>query len=115
MLKRPSTAAIIWFLAFFVVSIILLRSLWVTSDEPSSEVIFDNKVFYDTEQTAFSDGVVSISGTLTGEGVGNKNNTVTITCYQDRMECVTYSIAQIGPSQLGKLDVPSIFPITKMG
>ena len=113
MVKRPSIAAIIWFLAFLVVSTVLLRSLWVTSDEPSSEVIFDNKVFYDTEQTAFSDGVVSISGTLTGEGVGNKNNTVTITCYQDRMECVTYSIAQIGPSQLGKLDVPSIFPITK--
>jgi hypothetical protein len=113
MVKRPSIAAIIWFLAFFVVSIILLRSLWVTSDEPSSEVIFDNKVFYDTEHTAFSDGVVSISGTLTGEGIGNKNNTVTISCYQDRMECLTYSIAQIGPNQLGKLDVPSIFPITK--
>ena len=46
MVKRPSIAAIIWFLAFFVVSTILLRSLWVTSDEPS-DVIFDNKVFYD--------------------------------------------------------------------
>ena len=45
MVKRPSIAAIIWFLAFFVVSIILIRSLWVTSDEPSSEVIFDNKAF----------------------------------------------------------------------
>jgi hypothetical protein len=79
MLKRPSTAAIIWFLAFFVVSIILLRSLWVTSDQ-QTDVIFDSKAFYDTGQTAFGDGVVSISGTLTGEGVGNKNNTVTITC-----------------------------------
>jgi hypothetical protein len=112
MIKHPSMAAIIWFLAFFVVSMILLRSLWVTSDEPS-DVIFDNKVFYDTGQTALGDGVVSISGTLTGEGVGNKNNTATVTCYQDRMECLTYSIAQIGPNQLGKLDVPSIFPITK--
>ena len=81
MVKRASIAAIIWFLAFFVVSIILLRSLWVTSDEPSSEVIFDNKVFYDTEQTAFSDGVVSISGTLTGEGVGNKRRKVTTSIY----------------------------------
>ena len=112
MLKGPSTAAIIWFLAFFVVSIILLRSLWVTSDQ-QTDVIFDSKAFYDTGQTAFGDRVVSISGTLTGEGVGNKNNTVTVTCHQDRMECLTYSIAQIGPSQLGKLDVPSIFPITK--
>ena len=112
MMKRPSVAAIIWFLAFLVVSTVLLRSLWVTSDEPS-DVIFDNKVFYDTGQTAVGDGVVSISGTLTGEGVGNKNNTVTVTCYQDRMECLAYSIAQIGPNQLGKLDVPGIFPITK--
>jgi hypothetical protein len=71
MMKRPSVAAIIWFLAFLVVSTVLLRSLWVTSDEPS-DVIFDNKVFYDTGQTAVGDGVVSISGTLTGEGVGNK-------------------------------------------
>jgi hypothetical protein len=46
MMKRPSIAAIIWFLAFFIVSIILLRSLWITSDEPSSEVIFDNKVLH---------------------------------------------------------------------
>ena len=85
---------------------------WVTSDEPS-DVIFDNKVFYDSGQTAVGDGVVSISGSLTGEGVGNKNNTVTVTCYQDRMECLAYSIAQIGPNQLGKLEVPGIFPITK--
>ena len=90
----------------------MLRSLWVTSDEPS-DVVFDNKVFYDSGQTAVGDGVVSISGTLTGEGVGNKNNTVTVTCYQDRMECLAYSIAQIGPNQLGKLEVPGIFPITK--
>ncbi len=112
MMKWPSIGATIWFLAFFVVSIILLRSLWVTSDEPS-DVIFDSKVFYDAGQAAFGDGVVSISGTLTGEGVGNKNNTVTVACYQDRMECLTYSIAQIGPNQLGKLDMPGIFPITK--
>ena len=112
MMKRPSIAPIIWFLAFFVVSVILLRSLWVPSDEPA-DVIFDNKVFYDTGQTAVGDGVVSISGTLTGEGVGNKNNTVSVTCYQDRQECLIYSIAQIGPNQLGKLDVPGIFPITK--
>jgi hypothetical protein len=111
-MKGSSIVAIICFIAIFVVSIMLLRSLWVTSDEPS-DVIFDNKVFYDTGQTAFDDEVVSISGTLTGEGVGNKNNAVTVTCYQDRMECLTYSIAQIGPNQLGRLEVPSIFPITK--
>jgi hypothetical protein len=29
------------------------------------------------------------------------------------MECLAYSIAQIGPNQLGKLEVPGIFPITK--
>ena len=29
------------------------------------------------------------------------------------MECLAYSIAQIGPNQLGRLEVPSIFPITK--
>jgi hypothetical protein len=111
-MKRGFLFSIIWFLGFVVVSIILLRSLWTTSDEPS-DVIFDTKVFYDTGQTGVGDGVVSISGTLTGEGVGNENNTATVTCYQVRMECLTYSIAQIGPNQLGGLSVPSIFPVTK--
>ena len=65
-------------------------SLALFSDE-AVDIIFDSKAFYDTGQIATGDGV-SISGTLTGEGVGTKNNTVTVTCYQDRMECLTYSI-----------------------
>jgi hypothetical protein len=95
-MKLPSVPTLVWFLAFVAVSIILLQTQKVPSYEASG-IIFDTKSFNDTGPTDFGDDVVSIAGTLTGDGVANKNNTVSITCYQDRMECLIYSIAQIGP------------------
>src|SRR5262245_40701388 len=60
------------------------------------EFVFDTKHYSD------NDSVVSISGTLAGKNVGKagpvttKNNTVSITCYHDRMVCWTSSIDGIG-------------------
>src|SRR5262249_27643527 len=110
-MELPSVPALAWFLAFVAVSIILIQNQKVPSYEASG-IIFDNNAFHDTGPTDFGDDVVSIAGTLTGDGVANKNNTVAVTCYQDRMECLAYSIAQIGPNQVGRLETPSIFPIT---
>jgi hypothetical protein len=110
-MKPPGVHTLVWFLAFVAVSIILLQTQKVPSYDPSG-IIFDTKSFNDTGPTDFGDDVVSIAGTLTGDGVANKNNSVSVTCYQDRMECLIYSIAQIGPNQVGRLDMPNIFPIT---
>ena len=110
-MKPPGVHTLVWFLAFVAVSIILLQTQKVPSYDPSG-IIFDTKSFNDTGPTDFGDDVVSIAGTLTGDGVANKNNSVSVTCYQDRMECLIYSIAQIGPNQVGRLDMPNIFAIT---
>jgi hypothetical protein len=43
-------------------------------------------------------------------GTGDRNQSVR--AYKDRHECVTYSIEQIGPNQMGRLMGPIIYPIT---
>ena len=76
------------------------------------QIVFDSKHFYDSAQTT-GDAFVYIAGTLTGDGVGYKNNTVAVTCYKDRMECLMESVEQIGPNQVGRLESPISYPITK--
>jgi hypothetical protein len=78
------------------------------------QLVFAPKAFYDSAQTT-GDGQVYIAGTLTGDGVSYKNNTVAVTCYKDRMECLTYSVEEIGPNQVGRLDSPATYPVTKWG
>jgi hypothetical protein len=80
--------------------------------ELGQQIVFASKAFYDSAQTT-GEGHVYIAGTLSGEGVAYKNNTVAVTCYKDRMECLTYSVAQIGPNQVGRLDSPASYPVTK--
>jgi hypothetical protein len=70
------------------------------------DIVFAAKAFFDN-----GDVSVEISGTLTGKDVPYKNNTVSVSCYKDRHECVTYSIEQIGPNQIGRLMGPTIYPI----
>ena len=77
------------------------------------QITFDRKAFWDSTQSTGADQEVYVAGTLTGEGVGFPNNSVSITCYKDRMECVTYQVWQIGQNQIGRLDVPSIYPVTR--
>jgi hypothetical protein len=79
---------------------------------PDQQIIFAQKDFYDSAQTT-GEGFVSISGTLSGDGVAYKNNTVAVSCYKDRMECLTNSIEQIGPNQVSRLAQPTSYPITK--
>ena len=80
---------------------------------PGQQIVFAPKAFFDSAQTGPGEGSVYISGTLSGDGVNYKNNTVAITCYKDRMECLTYSVAQIGPNQVGRLDSPASYPVSK--
>jgi hypothetical protein len=116
MLKRPGIAATVWCLGFIAVSMILLRQYVVLSPNSNDDIIFASKFFFDSAENApvpMSDAVVTVKGTLSGEGVANKNNTFNISCEKNRMECSVYSIDQIGRNQVGSLWGPTIYVITK--
>src|SRR5262249_50476738 len=59
-----------------------------------------------------SSRTTSMGADQTGDDVPYKNNTVVVDCYRDRRECLTYSIEQIAPNQVGRLHGAIIFPIT---
>lgn len=110
--KRPSFAATFWFLAFVVVSWLLIRQAQNREFASDDDINFDRKFYYDTADT-LSDGFVTLSGTLSGAELGYKNNTTNISCYKDRMECLITVIEQIGRHQIGRLRSPEPYKITK--
>jgi hypothetical protein len=94
-----------------VSTVFLWQAPWGRSEE-RTDIVFSTKVFYDSARTT-GDGIVSITGTLTGDGVGYKNNAVLIACFKDRRECLTFSVQQIGPNQIGRLEIPLPYPVVK--
>ncbi len=82
------------------------------SKQTDQQIVFAPKAFHDSSNVV-GDGFVYVAGTLTGEGVPYKNNTVAIACYKDRMECLTYSLDQIGQNQVGRLGWPTTYPVAK--
>jgi hypothetical protein len=99
-------------LVFVAISIPIPLASSLGKAEERTDVIFSVKVFYDSARTT-GDGIVSITGTLTGDGVGHKNNAVLIACYKDVRECLTYSVQQIGPNMIGRLEIPAAYPVVK--
>ena len=81
-----------------------------TRNAPSEEAAL---TFAPKNFANFSEISVAISGTLTGEGLGNKNNTYAITCLKERMECWVSSVEQIGARQIGRMEYPYSYPITR--
>jgi hypothetical protein len=79
-----------------------------------SLIVFAAKFFADGKKW-HQDEFVTISGTLTGDGMAYPNNTYNVGCYRDRNECVVASVEQIGRNQIGRMEVPLIFPIIKWG
>jgi len=79
--------------------------------DPGQQIVFAAKAFFDSAKHT-GEGSVYVAGTLSGDGVYYKNNTVAITCYKDRMECLSYSVAQIGTSQVSRLEAPTSYPVT---
>jgi hypothetical protein len=73
----------------------------------------DDIVFAPKNYADFGELTVGISGTLTGDGIGYKNNTRAIFCIKDRMECWVSSVEQIGDKQIGRIDYPYFYPVTK--
>jgi hypothetical protein len=89
-----------------ILLVILLRlavAPAVADDEPPS-IIFDLKNFTDTGH------MVHIEGTLTGEGIGYKNNRSALTCYQDMRECIGIHIGTQG-SQVFSIGPPVLFTV----
>ena len=70
-------------------------------------IVFAKKNYYETPD------MVTVSGTLTGEGLGYPNNTYSIACFQDRKECWMTSVEAIGGLQIGRMDSPYAYDIRK--
>jgi hypothetical protein len=80
---------------------------------PDQDVVFAAKAFYNGERAGGIEEIVYIAGALTGAHVGYPNNYTVITCYRTHMECVVVSIDQIGSHQLGRIDIPDFYDVTK--
>ena len=76
-------------------------------DTGEMSIVFAQKNYYETP------AVVTVSGTLTGEGLGYPNNTYSIACFQDRKECWMTSVEAIGGLQIGRMDSPYAYDIRK--
>jgi hypothetical protein len=94
---------------FLIVSAFSISPIAAQGDMGSRDIIFGKKTFVDNPEIL--GGFVSISGTVTGDGLAYKNNTVNIFCYRDRMECWAVKIDQTGPNQIGSLRAPNLFLI----
>jgi hypothetical protein len=70
-------------------------------------IVFAPKNYYE------SPAVVTVSGTLTGDGLAYPNNTYSIACIQDRKECWMTSVQAIGGQQIGRMDAPYEYEIRK--
>jgi hypothetical protein len=70
-------------------------------------IMFGPKNYYDSGE------FVAVSGTLTGAGIGYPNNTYSIGCYKDRNECWLTSVNAIGGQQIGRMDAPYEYEISK--
>jgi hypothetical protein len=77
----------------------------------ADDIVFAGKTFVDLPDY----GSITISGTLTGDGIGYKNNTIRVSCYKDRRECYIASVEQIGHNQIGSLHGVDIFLIKRNG
>lgn len=91
------------------VSGFLISPLAAQDDTSVRDIIFGRKTFVDDPEIL--GGFVSISGTLTGDGLAYNNNTVNISCYRDRLECWASKIDQIGLNKIGDLHPPNVFSI----
>jgi hypothetical protein len=105
--RRPGVPTVFWFLAFLGVSYFYYRAL--TAPNPLPDITFGLKVYYESPPAI--DNYVYITGTLTGPDIAYPNNTVAVTCYKDRMECLFYSVEQIGPVHIGRLGAPDFYGI----
>ena len=73
-----------------IVAIVSLAATSMAAADEPQEVIFAAKTFGDFGN------VVHVEGTLTGDGIGYKNNHTVLTCYQEKRECSAIQIDSKG-------------------
>ena len=98
--------------AFISLAICFVAFGCARHEEDEQQIMFAAKAYYESADTT-GEGYVYVAGTLTGDGVAYKNNSVVVACYKDRMECLTYVVDQIGPNHVGRLDAPTSYPVVK--
>ena len=69
------------------------------------DIIFPTKLFVNTKS------FVAVRGTLTANWLGYKNNTYSLLCLPE--QCTVASVEQIGPKQVGAIDGPVVYPVTR--
>jgi hypothetical protein len=72
------------------------------------QIMFAPKNFYDPGPEF---GAVEISGTLTGNGLGN--NTYAVSCNKEWKACFVSFVEQIGRNHIGRMQDPYPYPIVK--
>jgi hypothetical protein len=85
-----------------VTSLIIARLLLMSpaaADDNAPHIIFGMMEFSDTGDA------VHVEGTLTGEGIGYKDNRSSLTCYRDSRECIVVQIEALG-LQVFPLGIP---------
>jgi hypothetical protein len=75
-----------------------------SADNGPPSVIFNPKIFYSKGD------IVHVEGTLTGDGIGYKNNRSVVTCYQKRQECLAIHIEAEG-MQILSVGLPVPFAV----
>lgn len=87
----------------FLLAGCLIKPVLAAEDEQPF-IIFSLKSFTDTPE------MVHVEGTLTGDGIGYKNNRSAVTCYHDIGECITMHIDAEG-RQVFPIGPPVIFTV----
>jgi hypothetical protein len=108
-MKRPNSTTVCIIVLAGLFAALLWRILWPPQPPRwADHIAFGGKFFYN-----ISDGYVEVTGALAGQGIGYPDNATTISCYKERRECLVVGVEQIGPSQIGRLDSPTSYPIVK--
>jgi len=106
-------AAKLWF-ACLLTAIGFIALIELRPTPPWEKVIlFSDKQYFDRGETAVGDGFVVARGALTGKGLAYPNNSTTIACYADEQRCLVVSVQQIGHNQIGSIEPPTVYKVTK--
>lgn len=84
----------------------LASQIWQTHPAQQrfdEDIVFSNKLFQN------ANAYVYVSGTLTGDWIGYKNNTFSILCISE--ECLVANLDQIGPRQVSRIIGPTVYPV----
>lgn len=112
-MKKPTITTIFWLCVLLLVLGAALLKYLLIAPNPQQQIVFGDKTYFDSSQTALGDAFIVIEGELSGKGVGYKNNETTIACYHNEMQCLVSAVQQIGPNQVSSLDPPARYSILK--